>query len=225
MVCHRILRTNVLITYFKSPEFNYSLYLPTFLYSSLFFSFLLSPFLPFYYLFQKLTCNLQCVTHCSKREIWVQSLGWEDPLQKWMATHSSILAWEIQWIYEPGVLYSVGSQRLIWDWMTNTFSFFHLDLLAYIVIKRLSVLPYVFSYIFSPVKHLFPYFGLSLLNLFSTYAFEFSLVELSLHILDTKPLPVICITNDFLLVCSLLFHFLQEFFWWTKHLNFNKLKS
>ena len=96
--------------------------------------------------------------------------------------------------------------------MTNTFSFFHLDLLAYIVIKRLSVLPYVFSYIFSPVKHLFPYFGLSLLNLFSTYAFEFSLVELSLHILDTKPLPVICITNDFLLVCSLLFHFLQEFF-------------
>ena len=38
------------------------------------------------------------------QEIWVQFLGWEDPLEKEMATHSSILAWEIPWIEEPGGL-------------------------------------------------------------------------------------------------------------------------
>ena len=40
------------------------------------------------------------------REIWVQSLGWEDPLEKEMATHSSILAWRIPWTEEPGGLQS-----------------------------------------------------------------------------------------------------------------------
>ena len=38
------------------------------------------------------------------QETWVQSLGWEDPLEKEMATHSSILAWEIPWMEEPGRL-------------------------------------------------------------------------------------------------------------------------
>ena len=41
------------------------------------------------------------------RETWVQSLGWEDPLEKEMATHSSILAWEIPWREEPGRLQRV----------------------------------------------------------------------------------------------------------------------
>jgi len=45
------------------------------------------------------------------QEMWVQSLGWEDPLEKEMATHCSILAWEIPWIEEPGGLQSMGSQR------------------------------------------------------------------------------------------------------------------
>ena len=40
------------------------------------------------------------------RETWVQSLGWEDPLEEGMATHSSILAWRIPWIEEPGGLYT-----------------------------------------------------------------------------------------------------------------------
>ena len=43
-------------------------------------------------------------------ETWVQSLGQEDPLAKGMATHSSILAWEIPWTEEPGRLQSMGSQ-------------------------------------------------------------------------------------------------------------------
>src|SRR5574341_967679 len=43
-------------------------------------------------------------------ETWVRSLGWEDPLEKEMATHSSILAWRIPWTEEPGRLQNMGSQ-------------------------------------------------------------------------------------------------------------------
>ena len=46
------------------------------------------------------------------QETQVQSLGWEDPLKKKMATHSSILAWKISWTEEPGGLQSMGSQRV-----------------------------------------------------------------------------------------------------------------
>ena len=44
------------------------------------------------------------------QETWVPSLGWEDLLEKEMATHSSILAWKISWTEEPGGLQSMGSQ-------------------------------------------------------------------------------------------------------------------
>ena len=46
------------------------------------------------------------------QEMQVRSLGQEDPLEKEMATHSSILAWEIPWAEEPGGLESIGSQRV-----------------------------------------------------------------------------------------------------------------
>ena len=46
------------------------------------------------------------------RETWVQSLGWEDPLEKEMATHSSILAWRSPWTEELGGLQLTGSQRV-----------------------------------------------------------------------------------------------------------------
>ena len=46
------------------------------------------------------------------QETRVQSLGWEDLLEKAMATHSSILAWKIPWMEEPGRLQSMGSQRI-----------------------------------------------------------------------------------------------------------------
>ena len=46
------------------------------------------------------------------KETRVQSLGWEDHLEKEMATHSSTLAWKISWKEEPGRLQSVGSQRV-----------------------------------------------------------------------------------------------------------------
>ena len=46
------------------------------------------------------------------QEMWVQFPGWEDPLEKEMATHSSILAWEIPWTEEPGGLQPTGLQRV-----------------------------------------------------------------------------------------------------------------
>ena len=46
------------------------------------------------------------------QETWVQSLGWEDPLEKEVATHSSILAWRIPWTKEPGGLQSMGLHRV-----------------------------------------------------------------------------------------------------------------
>ena len=48
-------------------------------------------------------------------ETWVHSLGWEDPLEKEMATHTSVLAWRIPGMGEPGGLPSMGSQRVRHD--------------------------------------------------------------------------------------------------------------
>ena len=45
------------------------------------------------------------------QETWVRSLGWEDPLEKGMATHSSILAWRIPWTEEPDGLWSIVLRR------------------------------------------------------------------------------------------------------------------
>ena len=50
------------------------------------------------------------------QEAWVQSRGWEDLLEKGMATHSSILSWRIPWTEEPGGLQSIGLQRVGLDW-------------------------------------------------------------------------------------------------------------
>ena len=56
-------------------------------------------------------------------ETRVQSLGWEDPLEKEMATHSSTLAWRIPWTEEPGRLQSTGSQRVGTQLSDLTFTF------------------------------------------------------------------------------------------------------
>ena len=57
------------------------------------------------------------------RESWVWSLGQEDTLEKGMATHFRILAWEIIWTEEPGKLQSIGWQRIGHDWATNILPF------------------------------------------------------------------------------------------------------
>ena len=54
------------------------------------------------------------------QETQVQSLGWEDPLEKEMATHFSILTWRIPWTEEPGGLQSTRSQKVAHDSVTNT---------------------------------------------------------------------------------------------------------
>ena len=54
------------------------------------------------------------------QETGVWSLGWEDPLEKGMATHSSILAWRIPWTEDPSGLQSMGSQRVGHNWVPNT---------------------------------------------------------------------------------------------------------
>ena len=54
------------------------------------------------------------------QETWARSLGREDPLEKKMAIHSSILAWRIPWTEDPGGLQSIGLQRVWHNWVTNT---------------------------------------------------------------------------------------------------------
>ena len=58
------------------------------------------------------------------QETWVWTLGQEDPLEKEMATHSSILAWKIPWMEEPGRLQSMGSQRVGHIWVTSQNQYF-----------------------------------------------------------------------------------------------------
>ena len=63
------------------------------------------------------------------QETWVQSLGQEDPLEKEMAIHSSILAWRIPWTEEPGWLQSTGLQS--WTWLSDQAHTYDLQPSAY----------------------------------------------------------------------------------------------
>ena len=81
----------------------------------------------FYSLFKSFSA--QRLKHLpTMRETWVLSLGQEDPLEKEMAIHFSILAWRIPWREESGRVQSMGSQRVRHDWVTSlsfTLSHFH----------------------------------------------------------------------------------------------------
>ena len=70
------------------------------------------------------------------QETQVRSLGQEDPLEKEMATHSSILAWEIPWTEEPGGLQSMGSQRVGHDWAISL----HVTFLVAQMVKNLPAM-------------------------------------------------------------------------------------
>ena len=58
------------------------------------------------------------------QETWVRSLGQEDPLEKEMGTHSSVLAWRVSWREEPGGLQSMSSQKVGHQWATKIFTTF-----------------------------------------------------------------------------------------------------
>ena len=78
------------------------------------------------------------------QETWVRSLGWEDPLEKEMATHSSILAWRILWTEEPDGLQSTGSQRVGHNWanllyFTLLYSTKAVDELCFLLLLSCSV--------------------------------------------------------------------------------------
>ena len=92
-------------------------------------------------------------------ETWVRSLGWEDPLEKEMAPHSSTLAWRIPWMKEPRGLQSMGSQRVWHDWATSlslvNYEYYSIVWIDHIFFVRLSVdghLGYV--YIFALVTNI-----------------------------------------------------------------------
>ena len=63
---------------------------------------------------------------CQCKELWVRSLDQKDPLEEEVATHSSILAWRIPWTEKSGRLQSMGSQRVAYDWTTNTQTHTHI---------------------------------------------------------------------------------------------------
>ena len=130
------------------------------------------------------------------RETWVQSLGWEDALEKEMATHSSILAWRISWLGEPGRLPSTGLQRIGHNWVTSLslsfhFNFFYIYLLFFCEFfffnvpevffwfictkdnNHLSVLQMFFSFINLP----FNFIMLLFFSLLSTWSFSLSCCE------------------------------------------------
>ena len=78
------------------------------------------------------------------REIWVQSLGWEDALEKGMATHSSILAWKIPRTEEPGRLQSMESQRVGHNWSDLAYSIAYVvQRCAFLVAQMVKHLPAV----------------------------------------------------------------------------------
>ena len=80
-------------------------------------------------------------------ETWVQYLGWEDPLEKEMATHSNILSWRIPWMEEPGRQQSTGSQRVRHDWATSLMTWFVVYTLFYFAIVNLYfILPCIGQY-------------------------------------------------------------------------------
>ena len=74
--------------------------------------------LPLYYSWASLVVKM-VKTPAAVQETWVQSLGWEDPLEEGMATHSSILVWKNPWTEEPGRLQSMGLQRVRRDRVTK----------------------------------------------------------------------------------------------------------
>ena len=76
------------------------------------------------------------------QETWVQSLGQEDPLERRMATYSSILAWRIPWTEESGEPQSMGLQRVWHDWVTkHTQAVLKGSLLNFILLAQLNHIP------------------------------------------------------------------------------------
>ena len=90
------------------------------------------------------------------RETWIWSLGQEDPLEKEMATHSSILAWKIPWTEKAGTLQSMGSQRVGHDWV-NSFTYLspkvHSLHLGWVLVLHVFVHVQKYNYMYPPCHY------------------------------------------------------------------------
>ena len=92
---------------------------------------------------------VQMVKHLpAMQETWVPSLGWKDPLEKEMATHSSTLAWKIPWREEPSRLQSMGSQRVRHDWVTSLHFIVDLQCVSFWYIAKWFSYIYIYIYIY-----------------------------------------------------------------------------
>ena len=90
--------------------------------------------------------------HLPMQEMWVQSLGQKDSLEKGMATHSNILDWRIPWTEEPGRLQSMGSQRIRHDWTTEHTHSDFFSPIGFRITSGFEILNHVFTDISSPVS-------------------------------------------------------------------------
>ena len=143
----------------------------------------------------------------TKWETWVRSLGQKDPLEKEMATPSSILAWEIPWTEKPVGLQSMGSQRVRHNWVTNTFTF----TLSYTILWSTVALS---SYMFRKLKMQL-LFGL-LFDQCQTPPVDCKLLEFIFSLLSLSPLYLLCLAKSLCLVG------VQEIVFWMSKLLKNE---
>jgi len=148
------------------------------------------------------------------REIWIQSLGWEDPLKKEMATHSSILSWRILWTEEPGGLQSTGSKRVRHDRVTSILSVAlcnvpFLSLVIFLVLKS----PYIWNYYGHP-----SFLWLVSAGCLQPFAFHVSICNVSSFIwLLSKIFNCVTVFHQ---LCFIMCLGLTLWFFWLEFLEF-----
>ena len=131
-------------------------------------------------------------------ETWIRSLGWEDPLEKEMAVHSSILAWRIPWTEEPGGLQSMGSLLVRHNWVSNTFTFLS-RMSPYLEGKGTSI------FCFEKSKYIWKFFFSFLFSsLHPTYTFDIKIKcnSVSRNSILKSQLPIIIYYMICCLLCS-----------------------
>ena len=153
-------------------------------------------------------------------ETWIRSLGWEDPLEKEMATRSSTLAWKIPWTKKSGRLKSMGSQRVRHDWETSI----SLSLFQCCIRGLLGCLHFFTSFLkYSVLQHWFPAFcllgHLSIL-LPQSLCYWLYIVHLCLFFTSSRSLVTLCcifsnlcLHSFFEILNHIHYHYFKFFFW------------
>ena len=124
------------------------------------------------------------------QETQVQSLRWEDPLEKGMVTHSSILAWKIPWTQEPGRLQSIDSQRVRHDSVTNPFHFTFFSFFVAVVQSQSYVWLFVTAWTAACQTSL----SFTISWSAQTHVRWVSVAVQPSHLLSPSPLPSVCLS-------------------------------